>query len=63
MNILFVVSRHSKKIDDSTLTKDLVNEFLEKGHNITVVTMLEKRENEETHLNIENGCKLLQCRE
>ena len=52
MNILFVVSRHSKKIDDSTLTKDLVNEFLEKGHNITVVTMLEKRENEETKLNI-----------
>lgn len=62
MNILFVVSRHSKKVNDSTLTKDLVNEFLEKGHDITVVTMLEKRENEETQLNIENGCKVLRVK-
>ncbi|EHO77604.1 hypothetical protein HMPREF9942_01332 [Fusobacterium animalis F0419] len=62
MNILFVVSRHSKKVDDSTLTKDLVNEFLKNGDSVTVVTMLEKREKEETQLNIENGCKVLRVR-
>ena len=45
MNILFIFSRHSKKKDDSTLTKDLANEFLRNGHNVTVVTMLEKKEN------------------
>jgi Glycosyl transferases group 1. len=62
MNILFVVSRHSKKEDDSTLTKDLVNEFLKNGHKVTVVTMLEKREKEETQLNIENDCKVLRVK-
>ena len=59
MNILFIFSRHSKKKDDSTLTKDLANEFLRNRHNVTVVTMLEKKENEETQLNMENGCKVL----
>jgi len=62
MNILFIFSRHSKKKDDSTLTKDLANEFLRNGHNVTVVTMLEKKENEETQLNIENGCKVLRVK-
>ena len=62
MNILFIFSRHSKKKDDSTLTKDLANEFLRNRHNVTVVTMLEKKENEETQLNMENGCKVLRVK-
>lgn len=62
MDILFVFSRHSKKKDDSTLTKDLAEEFVKNGHNITVVTMLEKKNNEETQLSVENGCKVLRVK-
>lgn len=42
MNILFIFARHSENPYDSTLTKDLSDEFFKQGNNITVVTLLEK---------------------
>lgn len=41
-NILFIFLRHSENPNDSTLTKDLSDEFFRQGNNVTVVTILEK---------------------
>ena len=62
MNILFIFSRHSEDPDDSTLTKDLSDEFSKKGNNVTVVTILEKKYGRETELKIENGYEVLRVR-
>lgn len=62
MNILFIFSRHSKNEKDSTLTKDLADEFFLKGHNITVVTMEEARNNKKTEIKYESGYKVLRVK-
>lgn len=62
MNILFIFSRHSENPNDSTLTKDLSDEFFRQGNNITVVTMLEKKYNRETQLKMENGYEVLRVK-
>lgn len=62
MNILFIFARHSENPNDSTLTKDLSDEFSKKGNKVTVVTLLEKRNKRNTELKIENGYKVLRAR-
>lgn len=62
MNILFIFSRHSENPNDSTLTKDLSDEFFKQGNNVTVVTLLEKRYKKETQLKIENGYEVLRIK-
>lgn len=62
MNILFIFSRHSENPNDSTLTKDLSDEFSKQGNGVTVVTMLEKKYNRETQLKIENGYEVLRVK-
>ncbi len=62
MNILFIFARHSENPKDSTLTKDLSDEFFKQGNNVTVVTMLEKKYNRETQLKIENGYEVLRVK-
>lgn len=61
-NILFIFSRHSENPKDSTLTKDISDEFFRQGHNVKVVTMLEKKYKCETQLNIENGYLVLRVK-
>lgn len=61
-NILFIFSRHSENLNDSTLTKDISDEFYKQGHNIKVVTMLEKKYKKETQLKIENGYPVLRVK-
>lgn len=62
MRVLFIFSRHSKDSRDSTLTKDLADSFYKLGHDITVVTMNERRNNEATHLANENGYNVLRIK-
>lgn len=59
MNVLFIFSRHSKDPRDSTLTKDLSDEFARQGINVYVMTMSEKRDNQPTLMSIENGYNVL----
>lgn len=61
-NILFIFSRHSENPNDSTLTKDISDEFYKQGHNIKVVTMLEKKYKKETQLKFENGYPVLRVK-
>lgn len=62
MNILFLFSRHSEDPKSSTLTKDLSDEFHRQGHQVTVVTLLEKKYNRKTSMKIENGYRVLRVR-
>lgn len=62
MNILFLFSRHSEDSKSSTLTKDLSDEFHRQGHQVTVVTLLEKKYNKSTSMNIENGYRILRVK-
>lgn len=62
MNILFVFSRHSESKDDSTLTRELSDEFSRNGNDITVVTILEKKFKRETEYKIENGYEVLRVK-
>ena len=59
MNVLFIFSRHSQDPRDSTLTKDLSDEFARQGINVYVITMSEKRDNQSTRMSIENGYNVL----
>ncbi|MEH1740718.1 glycosyltransferase family 4 protein [Fusobacterium varium] len=62
MNILFIFSRHSESKDDSTLTRELSDEFSRNGNDITVVTILEKKFKRETEYKIENGYEVLRVK-
>ncbi|MCB8566025.1 glycosyltransferase family 4 protein [Fusobacterium ulcerans] len=62
MNILFLYLRHSESKDDSTLTRELSDEFSRNGNNITVVTILEKKFKRETEYKIENGYEVLRVK-
>lgn len=62
MNILFIFARQSEKNNNSTLTKDLADEFFEHGNNIVVATLLEKKYKKETTLKFENGYEVLRIR-
>lgn len=62
MNVLFIFARHSDDKSDSTLTKDLSDEFFKQGNNVTVVTILEARYNKESVLKIENGYEILRVK-
>ncbi|WP_410208622.1 glycosyltransferase family 4 protein [Fusobacterium sp.] len=61
-NILFIFLRHSENKDDSTLTKDLADEFFRNGNNITVVTITEKKYNRQTQFKVENGYEVLRVK-
>lgn len=62
MEILFIYARHSEFPKDSTLTKDLSDEFHRQGHKVTVVTLQEKKYGKETSLKIENGYEVLRVK-
>lgn len=61
-NILIILPRYSERINDSSLEKDLVNEFKDKGHKVTVVTLRERKEKKVTTLKIENGIQVLRVK-
>lgn len=62
MNILFLYLRHSESKDDSTLTRELSDEFSRNGNDITIVTILEKKFKRETEYKIENGYEVLRVK-
>lgn len=62
MNILFLFLRHSENLLDSTLTKDISDEFHKQGHSVKVVTLLEKKYNKGTQLKVENGYPVLRVK-
>lgn len=62
MNILFIFMKHSENKNDSTLTKDLSDEFFSRGNKVTVVTLSEKKYGKETEIKNENGYQVLRVK-
>lgn len=62
MNILFLFLKHSKNKNDSSLTKDLSDEFYRRGHDVTVVTLLERKEHKNTTFELESNYKVLRVK-
>lgn len=62
LKVLFIFSRHSENVSDSTLTKDLSDEFSKNGADVTVVTMLERKYGRKTQLKIENNYEVLRVK-
>ncbi|MGL4998917.1 MAG: glycosyltransferase family 4 protein [Cetobacterium sp.] len=47
--VLFLLPRYSENTNDSTLEKELVLEFLKRGHEVTVASLLERSEKKKTY--------------
>lgn len=62
MNILFLSISDFNSIYQHEIYPDLLREFMNKGHNVYVVSSLEKRRNEQTKLITEDKAKLLKVR-
>jgi glycosyltransferase involved in cell wall biosynthesis len=62
MNILFIYLRHSENPQDSTLTKDISDEFSKNGHKVFVATLLEKKYKRKTECKKENGYTVLRVK-
>ena len=62
MNILFVSISSLPHISEHSISLDLIHELKKNGHDIYVVCALEKKENKETCLSNEAGCKVLRVK-
>lgn len=61
-NVLFLLPRYSELEKDSTLEKELVLEFLDQGNNVTVASLLEKKEKKETYFKKITGVNVLKIK-
>lgn len=50
MNILFITLLNINELNTSNIYTDLLNEFLDRGHKLYIVSPVEKRYNQTTHL-------------
>lgn len=62
MNILFLSISSLPNIKEHSISLDLIHQFIEKEHNVYVVCGLEKKENKETYISEEGGCKVLRVK-
>jgi len=61
MNILFI-TQVWPKYDESNMYSDLITEFSERGHNVCVIALNEKRNKQSTCISNEHGCKIIRVR-
>ncbi len=62
MNVLFISISSMPHISKHSISLDLIHEFQRNGHNVYVVCAREKKENGETELCEEAGCKVLRVK-
>ena len=62
MNILFITMVWPLAANDSNLYSDLMDEFVVRGHNVSVATLCEKRNKISTGISIENGMEVLRVK-
>lgn len=62
MHLLFLTLSEINTIEERGIYQDLLREFRDQGHNITIVTPLERRRKIPTRLIETNGVKLLQVK-
>jgi len=62
MNVLFISISSLPHVSEHGISLDLLHEFRRQGHNVFIVCALEKRDNQETFLSEEDGCKILRVK-
>lgn len=62
MKVLFLSISPIKKVEEHSISLDLLREFKRCGHDIYIVAGIEKRDNTETNLAEEAGCKILRVK-
>ncbi len=62
MNILFISISTLPHISKHSISLDLIHEFIKEGHNVYCISSLEKRDNRNTFLSVEEGCKVLRVK-
>ena len=62
MNVLFILISSLPHVSEHGISLDLIHEFKRNGHDVYIICALEKRENKETYLAIEDGCKILRVK-
>ena len=62
MNILFLFITYPENPLDSSLTKDLSDEFGRRGNGVYIATIREKRHNLETSVKCERGVNVLRVK-
>ena len=62
MNVLFISISSMPHISKHSISLDLIHEFQRNGHDVYVVCAREKKENAETELCCEAGCKVLRVK-
>lgn len=62
MNVLFISISSLPHVGEHGISLDLIHEFRRQGHNMYIICALEKRENRETYIVEEDGCKILRVK-
>lgn len=62
MNVLFVSISSLPHVSEHGISLDLIHEFRRQGHDMYIICALEKRDNKETYIAEEDGCKILRVR-
>ena len=62
MKVLFLSISAIPRVDGHSISLDLLHEFQRNGHEVYIVAGLQKRENTETYLAEEAGCKILRVK-
>ena len=62
MNVLFISISSLPNVSEHGISLDLIHEFRRQGHNMYIICALEKRDNQETYIAEEDGCKILRVK-
>ena len=62
MNVLFLSISPLSHMSKHSISLDLLREFKRNGHNVYAVAGIEKKENKDTYLAEEDGCKILRVK-
>ena len=62
MNVLFITISPISNAAANSISLDLLHEFQRAGHNVHIVCALERKENQDTCLSEEAGCKVLRVK-
>lgn len=62
MNILFITLMDIRDINNSGIYEDLLREFYKNGHSVYIISPVERRNNEHTHIIEKNNYKIIKVR-
>lgn len=62
MNVLFLTMNDFKSVNESGIYTDLLRYMKKQGHDVTVVTPIEKKYGKETSLAVENGVNVIRAK-